>query len=195
MQVGQVRYKKGDGTLFVMNERIAWMLDNKNTFSVSHKYADIKCKLTKILTELLDILEANCSLYSSSVAQKISPEGKVKIQLQVVLHDNISSTFHFFNTKGQDAQIQDRDQVKDLLQQLLPKFKKEIDEQLQEKKKILMENIALEQLYRDLVINKIVTSEEFWDQHATQYTQAKMTPRQDIGVNSAFLVSINCIQK
>lgn len=42
MQVGQVRYKKGDGTLYVMNERIAWMMDNRDTVSVSHKYADIK---------------------------------------------------------------------------------------------------------------------------------------------------------
>lgn len=45
MQVSQVRYKKGDGTLYVMNERIAWMLDNRDTVSVSHKYADIKCKV------------------------------------------------------------------------------------------------------------------------------------------------------
>lgn len=47
MQVGQVRYKKGDGTLYVMNERIAWMLDNRDTVSVSHKYADIKCETLK----------------------------------------------------------------------------------------------------------------------------------------------------
>ena len=45
MQVGQVRYKKGDGTLYIMNERIAWMIDNRDTVSVSHKYADIKCKI------------------------------------------------------------------------------------------------------------------------------------------------------
>lgn len=44
MQVSQVRYKKGDGTLYVMNERIAWMLDNRDTVSVSHKYGDIKCE-------------------------------------------------------------------------------------------------------------------------------------------------------
>lgn len=42
MQVGQVRYKKGDGTLYVMNERIAFMLEKSNKVSVSHKYADIK---------------------------------------------------------------------------------------------------------------------------------------------------------
>jgi len=47
MQVSQVRYKKGDGTLYVMNERIAWMLDNRDTVSVSHKYADIKCEILK----------------------------------------------------------------------------------------------------------------------------------------------------
>jgi len=47
MQVSQVRYKKGDGTLYVMNERIAWMLDNRDTVSVSHKYADIKCKILR----------------------------------------------------------------------------------------------------------------------------------------------------
>lgn len=47
MQVSQVRFKKGDGTLYVMNERIAWMLDNRDTVSVSHKYADIKCKISR----------------------------------------------------------------------------------------------------------------------------------------------------
>lgn len=47
-QVGQVRYKKGDGTLYIMNERIGWMLDNKHTFSVSHQYTDIKCKFLRL---------------------------------------------------------------------------------------------------------------------------------------------------
>jgi transcription initiation factor TFIIH subunit 1 len=44
LQVGQVRYKKGDGTLYVMNERLAWMMDHRDTFSVSHRYTDIKSK-------------------------------------------------------------------------------------------------------------------------------------------------------
>lgn len=44
LQVNQVRYKKGDGTLYVMNERLAWMMDNRDTVSVSHKYTDIKSK-------------------------------------------------------------------------------------------------------------------------------------------------------
>lgn len=44
------------------------------------------------------------------------------------------------------------------------------------------------QLYRDLVITQVISSEEFWSQHAAEYTQAKKSQRQEIGVNSAFLV-------
>lgn len=44
LQVSQVRFKKGDGTLYVMNERLAWMMDNRDTVSVSHKYGDIKSR-------------------------------------------------------------------------------------------------------------------------------------------------------
>lgn len=52
----------------------------------------------------------------------------------------------------------------------------------------LQEHPVLLQLYRDLVITQVITSEEFWSQHAAEYTQAKKTQRQEIGVNSAFLV-------
>lgn len=45
LQVPQVRYKKGDGTLYVMDQRIAWMLENRETFSISHHYQDIKGSL------------------------------------------------------------------------------------------------------------------------------------------------------
>ncbi|KAH0550539.1 general transcription factor IIH subunit 1 [Cotesia glomerata] len=165
MQVNEVRHKKGDGILYVMNERIAWMVHKKDTVSVSHKYADIKM-------------------------QKISPDGKSKIQLQVVLHDGSSSTFHFVNKNGPAAQIKDRDDVKELLQQLLPKFKKKVNKELEEKNRLLQENPTLLQLYRDLVITQVITSEEFWSQHAVEYTQANKSQRQDIGVNSAFLADI-----
>lgn len=55
--------------------------------------------------------------------------------------------------------------------------------------RLLLENPALLQLYRDLVIAEVVSSEEFWTHYATEYTQAKKVPHQEIGVNSAFLVS------
>lgn len=66
-------------------------------------------------------------LYSIiTAAQKISPEGKAKVQLQVVLHNGVTSTFHFFNRNGSQAQAADRDRVKELLQTLLPKFKRKV---------------------------------------------------------------------
>ncbi|KOB74784.1 General transcription factor IIH subunit 1, partial [Operophtera brumata] len=81
LSVTHVRYKKGDGTLLLMEQRLA---------------------------------------------QKISPVGKPKVQLQVVLHSGECSTFHFVNPSGADAQAKDRDQVKMMLQNLLPKFKPQI---------------------------------------------------------------------
>lgn len=60
------------------------------------------------------------------LAQKISPEGKAKVQLQVVLHNGVSSTFHFTNKTGIHGQLGDRDKVKEMLQTLLPKFKRKV---------------------------------------------------------------------
>nr|CAD7400591.1 unnamed protein product [Timema poppensis] len=153
LQIGQVRYKKGDGTLYVMNERLAWMVDHRDMVS-------------------------------------ISPEGKPKIQLQVVLHDGSASTFHFVNHEGVAAQLKDRDNVKELLQQLLQKFKREVNKELEEKNRLLSENPALLQLYRDLVITQVISPEEFWSQHATQYTQKQAAQKQEVGVSGAFLADI-----
>lgn len=62
--------------------------------------------------------------------QKISPDGKAKIQLQLVLHTGESTTFHFAN---ESSALKDRDAAKELLQQLLPKFKKKANKELEEK--------------------------------------------------------------
>ncbi|KAJ8982712.1 hypothetical protein NQ317_004522 [Molorchus minor] len=43
LQVAQVKYKKSDGSLFLMDERLIWMVENRDTVSISHPYADIKC--------------------------------------------------------------------------------------------------------------------------------------------------------
>jgi transcription initiation factor TFIIH subunit 1 len=66
---------------------------------------------------------------------KISTEGKSKVQLQVVMHDDSSATFHFINPAGQAQQIKDRDQVKEQLCVLLPKFKQKVNKDLEEKKR------------------------------------------------------------
>lgn len=165
LQMGGVRFKKGDGTLYVMNERIAWMAENRDKVTVSHRFEDIKM-------------------------QKISPEGKPKVQLQLVMNDGNNSTFHFVNSNGLKAQIEDRDQVKDLLQRLLPNFKRKVDKELEEKNRILTENPHLLQMYKDLVITQVLTSEEFWSTHAKKYTEQQNAQKQDIGVSAAFLAEI-----
>lgn len=43
LQMGEVRLKKGDGILYVMNERIAWMVEHRDIVSVSHKFQVSSC--------------------------------------------------------------------------------------------------------------------------------------------------------
>ncbi|XP_026735505.1 general transcription factor IIH subunit 1 [Trichoplusia ni] len=165
LSVGYVRFKKGYGTLYVMNQRLAWMLENSDTVAVSHKYADIK-------------------------TQKISPVGKPKVQLQVVLHDGTCSTFHFVNPAGAEEQAKDRDQVKMLLQNLLPKFKRQIDGELEMKSRLLSLHPTLKHLYEDLVISKVINSEEYWNTPTLKTYTESNNVKQEAGVSGAFLADI-----
>lgn len=164
LQVGNVKHKKGEGTLYVMNERVAFILQGSETVSVSHLYTDIKM-------------------------QKISSEFKTKVQLQLVFHDGNASTFHFIKSDRAEA-MRDRDKVKDLLSKLLPKFQKKVNKELEEKNRILSENPALLQLYRDLVITQVITPDEFWSQHAPKYAPRNANNNQSTGVPGNFLVNI-----
>lgn len=62
-----------------------------------------------------------------------------------------------------------------------------MDRELEEKNKLLSSNPSLLQLYKDLVMTGVVTSEEFWAQHASQYTQKQKQPPQDIGKKIIFV--------
>ena len=114
LSISNVRHKKGDGTLYLMAERLAWMPNTKNNFTISHKYSDIKM-------------------------QKISPEGKAKIQLQIVLHTGDNTTFQFAN-------LEDRTAVKDALLLILPQFKGKIPKDRERKAVMLSRNPNLLQL-------------------------------------------------
>lgn len=70
LQVPQVRYKKGDGTLYLMDQRIAWMLENRDNFSISHLYADIKGKLIYVLIHLLTYKRLQLRKYRRKANQK-----------------------------------------------------------------------------------------------------------------------------
>lgn len=164
--VKKVRQKKQDGTLYLMTERIAWGPEGKDRFTVSHPYADIRC-------------------------QKISPDGKAKIQLQLVLHTGDSTTFHFSN---QSTALKDREAAKDLLQQLLPKFKNKTNKELEEKNRMLQEDSVLFQLYKDLVMSQVISAEEFWANRlkltAVDHTLSNNNNKQEVGISAAFLADI-----
>ena len=68
-------------------------------------------------------------------AQKISPDTKDKVQLQVVMHTGGANTFHFANPASRKSQLTDREGIKELLQQLLPRFKQQVDSELSEKQR------------------------------------------------------------
>nr|CAG4639101.1 EOG090X04EN [Daphnia magna] len=167
--VPHVKLKKNEGELYLMSERLGWMVGNKDSFNVSHKYSDIK-------------------------TQKISPEGKPKVQLQVCLHDGSATTFQFVNPSGQAEQMADRDKVKDLLQLMLPKFKRMVNKDLEEKKLFLSENPQYRQLYMDLVKSNVISAEEFWSDYATQFIKqqqdTKNATQQDVGISASFLADI-----
>eukprot|EP00088_Acartia_fossae_P015028 TRINITY_DN1813_c0_g1_i4.p1 TRINITY_DN1813_c0_g1~~TRINITY_DN1813_c0_g1_i4.p1 ORF type:complete len:547 (+),score=108.70 TRINITY_DN1813_c0_g1_i4:30-1643(+) len=165
LQIPQVKYKKLEGQLFVMSERLGWMPGSKSGFTVAHKYTEIK-------------------------TFKISAEGKAKVQLQIVLHDGNSTNFHFVHEDGEVAQLADRNKVQEKLSQLLPKFKRKMNKELEEKNKTLSDNPGLLQLYKDLVITGIITAEEFWSNHAAEYVKQKQTVVQDVGVSGSFLSEI-----
>ncbi|XP_074853875.1 general transcription factor IIH subunit 1 [Carettochelys insculpta] len=162
--VKKVRQKKQDGALYLMAERIAWAPEGKDRFTVSHMYADIKC-------------------------QKISPEGKAKIQLQLVLHAGDTTNFHFSN---ESTAVKERDAVKDLLQQLLPKFKRKANKELEEKNRMLQEDPVLFQLYKDLVVSQVISAEDFWANRLSLNTvDNSVAPnKQDVGISAAFLADV-----
>ncbi|KAH3877055.1 hypothetical protein DPMN_000911, partial [Dreissena polymorpha] len=123
--------------------------------------------------------------------QKISPDTKEKVQLQLVMHDGSANTFQFNNPRGRASQVEDRDQVKELLQQHLPRFRRKLSSELEEKNRLLQENPELFQLYKDLVVSQVITAEEFWSTQAPKYAaKEKQDKNQTTGVSAAFLADI-----
>ncbi|XP_050441837.1 general transcription factor IIH subunit 1 [Adelges cooleyi] len=165
LQVGPVRHKKGDGTLYVMSQHVAFILNSSDTVAISHHYRDIKM-------------------------QKISSEFKNKVQLQLVFHDETISLFQFTNPERSEA-MRDRNRVKDLILKLLPKYQKQANKEFGEKNRILSDNRMLYQLYQDLVITHVITSEEFWSHHVPYHlaTQSKAIT-QKTGVPNNFLTNV-----
>ena len=108
------------------------------------------------------------------------------------MHDDSSATFHFVSSSGRQQQIKERDDVKNLLADLLPKFRQKISKDLEDKKRILLENPNLYQLYNDLVVSSIITSEDFWNHYAEASNLKTETNKssQLMGISQSFLSNL-----
>jgi len=157
LQVAEVQFQKLQGTLFVLSSRISWSQIGQEEFAVSVYFADVD-KL------------------------KVSPKHKAKKQLQIVLHNAEAFTFLFLRAEKAES---DRDGVKEMIQQILPKFERKINSELEDKVKLLKKSPQLFKLYQKLVPTGITTAEEFW---ATRSSLAAAA--QNTGVSSSFICEI-----
>ena len=164
LMINNVRHKKRDGSLLMMSERIAWCPKGREQFDMAVNYADIKC-------------------------QKVSPEGKAKIQLQIILLNSDSYVFHFAHSNPATAKSE-RESIKNLLAQMLPKFRRKLDKELEEKNKLLQTDPELFQTYKDLVVSGVISPEEFWLSHATKLPSSQQAASQNVGVSASFLADV-----
>ncbi|CAM9199957.1 unnamed protein product [Lampetra fluviatilis] len=191
--VSHVRYRKQDGSLYLMAGRLAWGARGTHRFTASIDYADIQ-------------------------SQKITPDGRAKVQLQVITHGGEATTFHFtggpagggeqpppsMGGGGGGAPLpaavgggsaaaasRDRDSVKELLQQLLPRFKRRANQELEHKNRLLQQDPVLFLLYKELVVGHVISAEEFWaNRIASNGADGPSPSAQTVGVSAAFLADV-----
>nr|CAH0099157.1 unnamed protein product [Daphnia galeata] len=56
--VPHVKLKKNEGELYLMSERLGWMVGNKDSFNITHKYSDIK---TSFLADIKPQITDGCN--------------------------------------------------------------------------------------------------------------------------------------
>ncbi|CDW52004.1 General transcription factor IIH subunit 1 [Trichuris trichiura] len=172
MYVGYVLSKKhGMGTLYVTQTKIAWQSEVESGLQVCVEYDKMRCK-----DKLMPLM-----------AQRISPAGKAKVQLQICLQNDSNVTFQFCNPLGTERQTEERDSVKDLLQTMISKFKRVPSADLEQKQKILQTHPELLKLYEDLVTTGIIKADDFWPMFAADVMNNETKEQQKLGVSGGFL--------
>eukprot|EP00126_Sphaerothecum_destruens_P012819 Sdes_comp21946_c0_seq1m20489 len=180
-----VNWKNEPGVLFITSFKLVWCaLDESIAAAAVHPriripFGDIK-------------------------AQKVSPAHKAKVQLQIVYchEEKPPETFHFYSLEA----MQERNSAKELLQQLLPKFRSRpetpigVPEEIKQRARILSLDKNLQQLHKELVVQGPISEEEFWALRKELGMTNKTNPletctdgqtlKQQKGVSSAFLSDV-----
>uniref|UniRef100_A0A1I8BJ52 BSD domain-containing protein n=1 Tax=Meloidogyne hapla TaxID=6305 RepID=A0A1I8BJ52_MELHA len=184
LHVERVKYRKTGpgksplGSFYIYDDRVEWISDLDSTDQMVVHLSKIK-------------------------GQRISPPNKQKVQLQLCMIDEDQATFVFMNPESSQEQLlQERDMVKELLQQALVRYRQMMAQKAakghankdqEEKIKILEQNAHLHQLYLYLVKEKLISSHDFWSLHYNQ--RQKSSPveeeaQQRVGISGGFLSSI-----
>jgi len=167
LTINEVRHKKRDGTLYIMTERLGWIPNGKDEFFMKVLYADVK-------------------------NQKVSPDNKPKVQLQLnmLTEQTRAYTFQFMN---ESTGRRDRNQVKDILSYKLPRFRRKIDAEMKEKNRLLNEDKDLFEVYKNLVASNILSPSEFWESRSDELSKDKKKQPsldQQVGISPGFLAQI-----
>lgn len=163
---GVVKFKKNEGTLKLYANRLVWTPNKNGDKKFQCQFSDIK-------------------------VQRISPDTSSKVQLQIVFHNDSAYNFQFANSSGRQVQVKERDEIKEMLAELIPQHRQMANKDLEEKNRIFKEKPELYQLYKDLVVSQIITSEEFWEsQKLKMKKQCSNTEEQEVGIASGFLAEL-----
>lgn len=160
-----VKFKKIEGSLRLLKNKLTWTQKDESTPKIEILYSEIK-------------------------VQRISPDSSSKVQLQILLTTEKSFNFHFASAKGREYQFKQRDEVKNMLAQLIPAHRNKVNREIEEKTRLLKDNPELYQLYKDLVIAGIITSDEFWENRNLNTGQQVDGSKQEAGISSGFLAEI-----
>ena len=141
LTIDSVRSKKVEGTLCLSHSMIRWFRKNAQAAEITIEYRDIK-------------------------AQRVSPDTKPKVQLQVTKYNNESYVFHFATPGNSEESkkecMENRMKVKEMLSQKLPLHRNQRNQELDVKIQVLQKNDTLYAMYKDLVVNQVMEADEFW---------------------------------
>eukprot|EP01135_Chromosphaera_perkinsii_P008380 Nk52_evm5s1315 gene=Nk52_evmTU5s1315 len=164
----QTRHRGEEGIMFVTRKKVVWCAIRDGKLDVDNP----KLKIS----------------YPEIKLQKVNPDSKPKLQMQLVFHqeERPPAGFHF---NGKDA-LKDRTKVKECFQQLIIKNQKlqppgaeggsasssrpatpaaillaeaNVPEELKKRARVLAQDADLRQVYNDIVTKGPISEEEFWN--------------------------------
>lgn len=164
LTVEPVRFLKKDGAIVVTSTRLAFQPAGSDQFDKSFNFSIVK-------------------------QQRITPDNKPKVMLQIILEDGKSHNFQFIHKDNKNA-LRDRNMVQHRVQQLVADRKRKVEKDFSRKNLLLRSDPRLLQLYKNLVVRRIITPDDFWEKYADKTLEEMIQSQQNIGVNPSFLSDV-----